>query len=484
MSKKRKSGQGTLRKRSDGRWEGRIVIGYNEKGLPITKGVTASEKGKCLEKLEKLKQEIGIIKSDTVKPNMPFGEWIDFWYRHYSQMSLRKTTQSAYENRIYNHIIPEIGKIPLDKLAQNDLQQFYTRLKKNGRLQYTENLGKGLSDRMIRSVHGNCRTALDKAVSNGLIYENPAIGCKLPPKKGREMQVLTREEMQRFLIQAKFDGYFEILLIALTTGMRRGEVMALQWDDLNFTTGELSIKRQVYYAKGKLVVSEPKTQGSVRSIIIPKTVLNVLAELKKGAAEKWIFPSPVKPGMPRNPHTVYKKMQLILERSGCKRIRFHDLRHTFATTALANGMDVKTLSAIIGHVSAKTTLDIYLHSTDTMQRQAADKIDRGICKNTEIRDDTESVPEESSKEPPRAKFEPVKGKYRKPGTGCITKINDRLYEGRYSPKGADGKRIARNIYAKTEEECEKLLAELIVKMKAEIQAEKNKLKQCGKIYTV
>ncbi len=132
MSKKRKAGQGTLRKCSDGRWEGRIVIGYNEKGLPITKGVTASEKGKCLEKLEKLKQEIGIIKSDTVKPNKPFGEWIDFWYRHYSQMSLRKTTQSAYENRIYNHIIPEIGKIPLDKLAQNDLQQFYTRLKKNG----------------------------------------------------------------------------------------------------------------------------------------------------------------------------------------------------------------------------------------------------------------------------------------------------------------------------------------------------------------
>lgn len=292
MSKKRKSGQGTLRKRSDGRWEGRIVIGYNEKGLPITKGVTASEKGKCLEKLEKSKQEIGIIKSDTVKPNMPFGEWIDFWYRHYSQMSLRKTTQSAYENRIYNHIIPEIGKIPLDKLAQNDLQQFYTRLKKNGRLQYTENLGKGLSDRMIRSVHGNCRTALDKAVADGLIYENPAIGCKLPPKKGREMQVLTREEMQRFLIQAKFDGYFEILLIALTTGMRRGEVMALQWDDLNFTTGELSIKRQVYYAKGKLVVSEPKTQGSVRSIIIPKTVLNVLAELKKELPKNGFFRLP------------------------------------------------------------------------------------------------------------------------------------------------------------------------------------------------
>jgi integrase len=476
MSKKRKNGAGMLRKRSDGRWEARIVVGYNEKGLPITKNVTALEKAKCIEKLEMLRKEVGLIQRNTIKSDMNFGEWLDFWYRQYCKMTIRPTTQATYENRIYNHIIPEIGKIPLSKLTQNDLQQFYARLKKSGRLQYTDSLGEGLSDRMVRSCHGVCRTALDKAVQESLIRENPAIGCKLPPKKSREMQVLSPEEMQRFLIQARYDGYFEILLLALTTGMRRGEIMALQWDDLNLDTGELNIRRQVYYVKGEMIISEPKTKSSVRTIILPKSVVKVLAELKKAVKSRWMFPSPVKEDMPRNPHTVYKKMQLVLERSGCKKIRFHDLRHTFATTALANGMDVKTLSAIIGHVSAKTTLDIYLHSTDTMQRQAANKIDRGICKSKGISDNTESVPEESRKEPPRAKFEPVKGKYRKPGTGCITKINDRLYEGRYSPKGADGKRIARNIYAKTEKECEKLLAELIVKMKAEIQAEKEQIK--------
>ena len=476
MSKKRKRGSGMLRKRSDGRWEARVVIGYDEKGLPITKNVTALEKSKCLEKLEKLKSEIGFINKDTVKSDMSFGEWLDFWYRQYTKITLRPTTQAAYENRIYNHIIPEIGKKKLSELTQNDLQQFYARLKKSGRLQYTDNLGKGLSDRMVRSCHGICRTALDKAVTDGIIWENPAIGCKLPPKKSREMQVLSIEEMQRFLIQAKYDGYFEILLLALTTGMRRGEVMGLQWNDLNFKTGELNIKRQAYYVKGEIIVSEPKTKSSIRTIILPKSVVSVLSELRKTVNSRWMFPSPVKEDTPRNPHTVYKKMQLILERCGCKKIRFHDLRHTFATTALANGMDVKTLSAIIGHVSSKTTLDIYLHSTDSMQRQAADKIDRGICKNEGGQNDCGRVAAESRKEPPQANFEPVKGKYRKPGTGCITKINDHLYEGRYSPKGADGKRIARNIYARTEEECEKLLKEMIVKMKAEIQAEKERLK--------
>ena len=117
MSKKRKNGSGTLRKRADGRWEARVVTGYDENGKPITKNVTANEKSKCLEKLEKLKEEINFIRRDTTKADMPFGEWIDFWYRHYCQMTIRQSTQAGYENRIYNHIIPEIGSIKLNKLT-------------------------------------------------------------------------------------------------------------------------------------------------------------------------------------------------------------------------------------------------------------------------------------------------------------------------------------------------------------------------------
>ena len=140
-------------------------------------------------------------------------------------------------------------------------------------------------------------------------------------------------------------------------------------------------------------------------------------------------------------------------------------------------MDVKTLSTMIGHVSAQTTLDIYSHSTEEMKRNAAKKIERTIGRNESIKAEDEETPDQASKKPEMAKFEPTKGKYRKPGTGCITKINDNLYEGRYSPRLPNGKRLSRNIYAQTREECETLLAELIKEMKAEIQADKERLKQ-------
>ena len=161
-------------------------------------------------------------------------------YENHSKPKIRPTTQETYESRIRLHIIPEIGSIPLNKLTQNDLQQCYGRIKKSGRKRLTDKYGEGLSDRMVRMCHATCRSALEKAVQDGLIRMNPDIGCKLPPKKAREMQVLTREELQRFLIQAKFEGYYEVFLLDLATGLRRGELMALQWNDLNFKTGVLN----------------------------------------------------------------------------------------------------------------------------------------------------------------------------------------------------------------------------------------------------
>ena len=358
MAKKRKNGEGMLRKRLDGRWEARVVIGYDDNNLPRTKNVTAVNKDKCLEKLEKLKQEIGIIQPNKTKSDMSFGEWIDFWYQQYSKITLRPTTQSEYESLIYKHIIPEIGKIQLDKLTQNDLQQFYSRLKLTGRKIRTQVYGNGLSDRMIRTCHTLCRKCLEKAVEENLIRINPATDCKLPPKKYNEMKVLTREEMQRFIIQAKHDGYLELFILELSTGMRRGEILGLQWDDLNMKTGVLKISRQVVLLNGKIHISEPKTKTSIRTIILPKDIIKILKEYKKTVDSKWLFPSPVKEDMPRNPSAVRKILDRILVKSGCKHIRFHDLRHTFATIALANGMDIKTLSAIIGHNSAETTVNI------------------------------------------------------------------------------------------------------------------------------
>lgn len=256
--RKRKSGTGTVRLRKDGRWEGRIVVGYNEKGNPKTKNVLAPTKEKCIEKLNALQKELAINleqSNKNIKPEMKFGDWIDFWYKNYSKPKLRTTTQEGYENSIYNHIIPQLGSISLNKLTQNDFQLFYAQLKSNGRLKDREKSGKGLSDRMIRACHAICRTALEKAVKENLIKQNPTEGCKLPPKKAKEMQILKTEEMQRFLIQAKEEDFYVQAILELSTGLRRGEFCALQWDDLNFETGELQIKRQVNRVNGELKIS-------------------------------------------------------------------------------------------------------------------------------------------------------------------------------------------------------------------------------------
>ena len=307
------------------------------------------------------------------------------------------------------------------------------------------------------------------------LFRNPADSCRLPPAKAREMQVLTPEEIQRLLIQAKEDGCFELLLLELSTGLRRGEICALQWSDLNLRTGELRVERQVHRVKGELVVSPPKTKASNRSVILPAPVLSVLRAYKETVDSKWMFPSPVNSDSPRDPATVRKRLQTVLERAECKKIRFHDLRHTFSTVSLEHGMDVKTLSTIIGHVSSSTTLNVYAHVTDEMRRTAAVKIDQGIGKaDSQIK--TGATP----RKPAPSTFQAHKGQRRKAGTGCVTQINEKLWEGRYSPIWPDGSKHARNVYAHSEAECKKLLAEMIAEMKAEIAAEKERLKTAPK----
>ena len=471
MARKRKAGDGTVRQRKDGRWEGRIVIGYDDNGYPKTKSVLAKTKKECVEKLQKLKEECGGLKPEKVRSEMPFGDWLTYWYENHSKPKIRPTTQETYESRIRLHIIPEIGNIPLNKLTQNDLQQFYGRLKKSGRKRFTDKYGEGLSDRMVRMCHATCRSALEKAVQDGLIRVNPAIGCKLPPKKAREMQVLDRDELQRFLIQTKVEGYYEFFLLELSTGLRRGEIVALQWDDLDFQTGVLSVSKQVNAVKGELQFTTPKTKSSIRKIVLPPALVEVLREYKKTVVSRWMFPSPLKYDMPISPGVAERQLSRILELSGCKHVRFHDLRHTFATLALQGGMDIKTLSAMLGHVSAATTLDIYTHITDDMQRQAAANIDRGIGKAAPPESGSvpgrETAPGQSEK-PGMTDFQPVPRKQRRPGTGCISQKGPNLWEGRYSPTWIDGKKHARNVYAHTREECEEKLQKLIIEMKTEL----------------
>ena len=461
MAKRRKRGDGGISLRKDGRWEGRYVVGYDDKGLPVTKNVLAKTKSECAAKLKALADSVNAPTPDQPKPGILLGDWLDLWYQSYKKPNLRPNTQMSYERRIYQHIIPALGNIQIDKLATNDIQQFYAGLKQNGRLLRAELYGEGLSDQTVRGIHTTLHAALDKAVAEKLILRNPADGCRLPPAKAREMQILAPEEIQRLLIQAKENDCYELLLLELSTGLRRGELLALRWDDLDFQTGALRVERQVQRVKGSLAVTQPKTKSSSRSIILPAPILEILKNHRQGINSPWMFPSPRKENSPLDPAAVRKKLAIVLERAGCKHVRFHDLRHTFATNALEHGMDIKTLSAVIGHVSSATTLNVYAHVTDEMRQSAAAKIDRAIAK---VEPQQESA---IPKKPARSNFQAVKGKYRKPGTGCVTQISDHLWEGRYSPK-VNGKRMARNIYAPTEAECEEKLAILIMQMREEI----------------
>ena len=466
MTRGRKRGDGNIHLRKDGRWEGRFVVGRDERGFPVTKNVLARTKTECAAKLKELRERLETPAPEPTRPGITLGAWLDRWYQEYKKASLRPNTQMSYERRIYQHIIPALGNVYLDKLTTGDIQQFYAHLKQSGRLLRRELYGEGLSDQTVRGIHTTLHAALDKAVEEKLIFRNPADSCKLPPAKSREMKVLAPEEIQRLLIQAKEDGCYELLLLELATGLRRGEILALQWDDLNFRTGALRVERQVHRVKGELVVSPPKTKAGNRTVLLPAPVLNVLQSYKQTVRSRWMFPSPVKEDAPMDPAAVRKRLQTVLERAECKRLRFHDLRHTFATASLEHGMDIKTLSTIIGHVSSTTTLNTYAHITDAMRQNAADKIDRGIG-----RAEPKPMRESASRKPAPSTFQARKGQRRKPSTGCVSRINDHLWEGRYSPI-INGQRMARNVYAKIEAECEMKLAELIREMKEEIAAAK------------
>ena len=262
-----------------------------------------------------------------------------------------------------------------------------------------------------------------------------------------------------------------MFLLDLSTGLRRGEILALQWDDINFETRMLTVSKQIKYVGGKLHIIPPKTKAADRSIKFPVPLIEVLKEYRKTVNSKWLFPSPVKEeDVPRDPTACRKRLSKILERAGCKHVSFHALRHTFATQSLRYGMDVKTLAATIGHTSVETTLNVYSHATEEMQRAAANKIEQTIGAVTGVQaacsDDGGSDANTQASQP-CTEFEPYKGKKRKPGTGYVKQLSANCWQGRYSPT-VNGERVVRNIYAETEAACEEKLAELISEMKAEL----------------
>ena len=372
MAKRRPSGDGMVRKRDDGRWEGRIVVGHKNNGEPIYRYVLAKTQSELTQKLhDKIEMYRDADLSEDC--NMTLGEWLDKWISEFMIFTIREGTLSAYKSLIEHQIKPYLGNCPLSTLTTNEIQKFYNAVKKNGRVHVDREHGTELADSMVRKIHMLLHESLETAVRQRLVVNNPTNGTTIPKNNYPAKQILNDEQLERFMEIIKSDErWYDFFYTELTTGLRRGEICKLRWEDFDERNGKLKIRRSVGRIKnGVLPVGETKTEMGMREILLPPSTIELLLKRKENSVGNWIFPNFYRPEEPLNPQSAYTHLKVLLKKAGLPLIRFHDLRHTFATHAIAGGVDAKTLSGILGHTNASFTLDTYTHVTTDMQKNAA-----------------------------------------------------------------------------------------------------------------
>ena len=385
-NKRRPQGDGTIRKRSDGRWEARIIVGHKNDGTPMYKSAFAKTQKSALKQphqLIDLYRDVDL----TEDCRMTLGEWLDKWLDEYMIFTIRESTLDSYRAMVKNQVKPFIGGKQIASLTTADMQKFYNKIKKEGRVREHPIHGKTLADSMVRGVHMMLHEALDTAVKERLIAKNPTNGTTVPKCNYPEKQILGDSQLDTFLEAIKGEEYWDAFFyVEVMTGLRRGEICGLKWQDINFEANKLQVKRSVSVKEGGGVsIGETKTETGGRCIQMPPSVADVLQNRKQTAITEWVFPNFMHPEQPISPATAYRKLKIILKHAGLPLIRFHDLRHTFATHATHGGVDPKTLAGILGHTNASFTLDTYTHVTSDMQK-AASNIVGNIMQNIMIKE--------------------------------------------------------------------------------------------------
>ena len=372
MAKRRPQGDGTIRKRSDGRWEARIIIGHKNDGSPMYKSAFAKTQKSALKQLHQLLDLYRDVDL-TEECRMTLGEWMDKWIDEYMIFTIKENTIKGYRSQIDHQIKPFIGHKQLASLTTADIQKFYNKIKKEGRVHPHPIHGHVLSDSMVRKIHMMLHEAMEVAVRERYIVRNPTDNTTIPKKTTTEKQVLDDSQLNRFLEAIQGEPYWhDFFYVEVMTGLRRGEICGIKWSDIDFNEGTLCIKRSVSTKEGGGVsIGETKTDAGVRTIVMPPSVATLLWKKRSDAINEWVFPHYTNPSDPLHPSSAYKKLKTLLKRLELPLLRFHDLRHTFATQATDGGVDPKTLAGILGHTDASFTLDTYTHVTSDMQRGAS-----------------------------------------------------------------------------------------------------------------
>jgi integrase len=310
---------------------------------------------------------------DSKAFQLTFQEYLDYWKDTFLD-KLRPNTQADYKRCIQNYIIPQLGTYRISDLSPMLINSFYANLAKDG-----------ISDRLRLYIHQVLHKTCEDGIKLGLFYRNPTKGASRPKYNHQEMQIFDEEQVQLFLIASQNSRYHTLYEIAVKYGIREGELFGLQWDDIDWDKGTLSIRRQVQRVAGEgLVFSPPKTRAGRRTIHLGTTTLlslksqqEYVAMQKRSMGENWkennlIFPSTI--GTPIEQSNLLKDFYKILQSAGLPNIRFHDLRHTAASIMLTFA-PVIDVSRILGHSLPSTTLNIYGHLIPNGQPVIANKMD-------------------------------------------------------------------------------------------------------------
>ena len=384
QAKRNAQGAGTIRQRPAGRWDARYTLGRDPgTGKQVQKSIYGSTQAEVRKKLQAVSVDIdnGVY---TEPSKMTVGQWLDIWKSEYLG-GVKQTTRYSYTKHCNNHIVPAFGACKLSELKPHAIQAFYNNLQES----------KGLSAKTIKNLHGVFHKALAQAVKAGYIRANPADSCELPRIEKKDIAPLTDSEIKSFLTAIRGDQYEACFIAALFTGMRRSEVLGLTWDNVDFDKGLITVKRQLQRDrdnKGQFLLTSLKNNKS-RCISPAPLVMNTLKSvkakqtkdrLKAGAA--WGNGDPINAGLVFTNEigahlsdvTLYKHYKRIVKSLGLENARFHDLRHTYAVTALRNGDDVKTVQENLGYHTAAFTLDVYGHVTEQMKKESAARMEAYI----------------------------------------------------------------------------------------------------------
>ena len=398
--KTRAHGEGTLRKRKDGRWEGRLITGYDKKGKPKFRYFYGKRQKDVIAKMDKVKAEMNF--GIYIEPHkVTFGEWLDTWLDVYKKDNLRPSTYESYEMAIRVYLKPHLGDMLLKDLQTNQLQQVFNWMFKEGRKVKKGEPPAGLSRRTVESARTVANAALNKAVDDDLIIKNPCKGTVLPKEEPKEVEPFTREEVTKFLESIKGDRLYAAYYLLVMTGARRGEILGLKWGDIeldgdkswgdsDLTGGKMHIQRSLVECKdketGKLIrdFQPPKSKKSNRIFpLIPEVIAVLKSHRAKQAEEKLFFGKEYhnedlvfatadgKRIWPRNFHRSYTRH---LKNAGIPHKKPHALRHTFCTLLLEAGEELKNVQELVGHSTISITADIYSHVLEKTKKKAAEKL--------------------------------------------------------------------------------------------------------------